>query len=164
MDANRTSDELEAYRAEQAESWLSKVRRLRLYRDSLERQALDQMELLDGLKGIDYSRPSVTTSPYRDAIPDMIAARESAAENLRELARDASERMADAAVRLSRMADPTEALCLQLYYCEGVDTWERVCVTMSYSYDGMMKLRRRALAHAYAVMPHTERDAAQPAL
>ena len=56
------------------------------------------------------------------------------------------------------------ARALHLYYVDALDGWERVCVEMGYSYDGLMKLRRRALLHAYDVMPHTERDSLPPAI
>ena len=104
------------------------------------------------------SAVQVQTSPTPDAIPDAIILADELGGTLNEISEDARKRVNDAAIALARMQDPTEALCLTLYYVDACDTWERVCVEMHYSYDGMMKLRRRALVHAYDVMPHIERN------
>ena len=58
------------------------------------------------------------------------------------------------------MPDPTEARVLRLRYLLGWK-WENICVEVGYSYDGIMKLRRRALVSFYEVMP---RDAIPRAL
>lgn len=48
------------------------------------------------------------------------------------------------------------------YFCDW--KWEHICMEMSYSWDGMMSLRRRALANYWEVMPACERDPMEPAL
>lgn len=138
-----------------ARAWLEKCRRTVGYERTLRESARAQYDML---KGIDYSAVNVQGSPSPDAVPNAVIAHEGIAEKLEAIADDAAKRIADAAAALARMEDPTEARCLHLYYIDAVDTWERVCVKMSYSYDGMMKLSRRALLHAYDLMPHTERD------
>ena len=156
-------EELQRYRIEQAEAWLSKVRKLVAYEKSMRRAAETQFELADGLKGVDYSHEQVSSSPTADAIPNAVIAHEEAAASLVEIAESAKERIAQAAEAIDRMDDPTEAAALTLYYIACMK-WEAVCVEMNYTWDGMMTLRRRALSHVYDVMPHSERDAVPPAI
>ena len=158
------NDELERYRIEQAEAWLEGVRKAVGYAARLEESAAAQYALADGLRGIDYSRDMVSASPTPDAIPDAVARHMELGDGFAEIADSAKRRALDAAERIARLPDATEAACLHLYYVDALDTWEHVCVRMFYSYDGMMKLRRRAVLHAYDVMPHTERDPRPPAV
>lgn len=158
------NEELQRYRTEQAEAWLSKVRRAVGYAKALEESAAAQFAAADNLKAMDYSAVRVTTTPTPDQIPNAVIAHIEAGKALGEVAASASERVAQAARALAQMDDSIEAMCLQLYYVDAMDTWEHVCVKMHYSYDGMMKLRRRALLHAYDVMPHVERDSIPTAM
>ena len=151
-------EELQRYRIEQADAWLTKVRRLVAYEKALVEAARTQFEMADGLRGLDYSRIQVTTSPTPDAIPDAVIAHDEAGDSLASIAESAGERIRQAAEALAKMDDPTEAAALTLYYV-ACRKWEQVCVEMDYSWDGMMKLRRRALNSAYDVMPHYEKDA-----
>lgn len=164
LDNLENTSEWQRYRISQASSWLERVRKLVGYRDSLEASAAAQLEAADNLRGMDYSAVHVQTSPTADAIPNAIIRHEEAADAFRAIADDAAARMVQAARALAQMTDPNEARALHLYYVDALDGWERVCVEMGYSYDGMMKLRRRALLHAFDVMPHIERDALPPAL
>ena len=157
-------EELQRYRIEQAEAWLVRVRKTAGYAKRVSESAEAVMARADNLRGIDYSAVSVSTSPTADAIPDAVILAEELGETMQVISATARDRVTAAAEALSRMEDPTEATCLQLYYVDAYDTWERVCVDMHYSYDGMMKLRRRALLSAYDVMPHSERDPRQPAV
>lgn len=156
-------EEFEKYRIEQANAWLSKVRKLVQYERAMRQAADVQYEMADGLRGIDYSRDQVATSATPDAIPNAVIAHEEAGDSLREIADSAKERIAKAARALDSMDDPTEAAALTLYFL-ACRTWEQVCVSMRYTWDGMMKLRRRALLHAYDAMPHSERDPMEPAI
>ncbi|MBR4687087.1 MAG: hypothetical protein IKP01_02135 [Bacteroidales bacterium] len=158
------TDEYEQYRIGQAEAWLAKVRKAVGYARALEESAASHLAMADGLKGIDYSRVSVSQSMYVDGIPDAVAAHLEAGESLAAVARSARDRVTEAARALDRMDDPTEATCLHLYYVDALESWEHVCVRMHYTYDGMMKLRRRAVLHAYDVMPHAEREPIHPAI
>lgn len=156
-------DELQRYRIEQAESWLSKVRKLVSYEKAMREAAEVQYEMADGLRGIDYSRDQVDVSPTPDAIPNAVIAHDEAGGSLEQIADSARERISQAARALDSMDDPTEAAALTLYYI-ACRKWEQVCVKMNYTWDGMMTLRRRALLHAYDVMPHAERDPRPPAI
>lgn len=158
------NDELERYRIEQAEAWLEGVRKAVGYAARLEESAAAQYELADGLRGIDYSRDMVSASSTPDAIPNAVANHVDMGDKFKQISDDSKRRVIDAAERIARLPDATEATCLHLYYVDALDTWEHVCVRMFYSYDGMMKLRRRAMLHAYDVMPHTERDPRPPAV
>lgn len=157
-------DELQRYRIEQAERWLKKVRRTVGLSKKLEESANEVMARAKNLRSVDYSAIRVTTSPTPDAIPDAIILADEMGETLGVLSESARDRVNQAARALTEMDDATEVTCLLLYYVDAYDTWERVCVAMEYTYDGMMKLRRRALLHAYDVMPHAERDPLQPAI
>ena len=158
------TEEGERRRVDEARAWLSRVRSLVGYQATLERTARDRLERADGLRAIDYSKPNVSSSPYADAIPDAIAANEAIGELLSSLSDAARDDIAKAAAAVASLGDPLEARCLHLYYIDAVKTWEAVCVEMDYSYDGMMKLSRRALLHIYEVMPHVERTRMPPAL
>ena len=154
----------EQYCIDQAEAWLSKVRRTVGYSKRLEESAAIVMARADNLKAMRYDEVRVKSSPTPDAIPNAIILAEEMGVTLSEIAGESRERVLQAARALSRMDDANEATCLQLYYVDAVRTWEMVCVNMNYSYDGMMKLRRRALLHAYEVMPHSEREPIHPAI
>lgn len=158
------TEEFEQYRIAQAEAWLVRVRRLVSYRDALEESAAAQFALADGLKAVRYDKPLVRSTPSPDAIPNAVAHHEEMGGELKRIADEATARLKEAARALSQMGDPTEATCLHLYYVDALETWEHVCVRMHYTYDGMMKLRRRALLDAYDVMPHSERDPMPPAI
>ena len=56
-------DELRRYRIEQADAWLSKVRKLVAYEKAMREAADMQYEMADGLHGMDYSRVQVAVSP-----------------------------------------------------------------------------------------------------
>lgn len=156
--------ELEAYRIGQAEAWLEKVRKTMSYAASLEESAAAQYAMADGLRGIAYDRDRVKVSPTPDAIPNAVANHVDLGDKFSEVADNARKRASEAVEAFDRMDDPTEATCLRLYYVDALETWEHVCVRMHYTYDGMMKLRRRAVLHVYDVMPHSERDPMPPAI
>ena len=157
-------EELQRYRIEQAEAWLSKIRKLVSYEKAMREAAEVQYEMADGLRGIDYTRDQVNTSPTPDAIPNAVANHVDMGDKFKQISDDAKRRVTEAAVAIAQLDDPTEATCLHLYYVDALETWEHVCVKMHYSYDGMMKLRRRAVLHAYEVMPHAEREPRAPAI
>lgn len=157
MNAMMTT-EGEQRRIDATREWLDKVRKTVTYAAWLEESAEVQFSRADGLKAINPENGKVRKSPYADAIPDAVAAHQDAGEALKAIAASARDQIGEAAGAIAKMDDKTEATCLQLYYIDAYDTWERVCVAMHYSYDGMMKLSRRALLHAYDVMPHYRKD------
>ena len=79
--------------------------------------------------------------------------------------------MAQAEAALDAMGNQDGARALHLYYLafdengkRRFDTWEKVCVEMHYTYDGLMKLIRRAKLELYGLMPHTERPLIESAI
>lgn len=149
--------ELERYRIGQAETWLKGCKRLVDMERSMRALADSQREIADGIGTVDYTRPKAKTPPRADAIPEAVARCMEVASDFETLALDISERRAEAARALARMESPVEAAALSRHYLLG-DTWESLCAIFDYSWRGIMQLRRRALLHAYDVMPHSERD------
>ena len=151
------SREGEQRRIGQARAWLERIRALGAHRRSLEAALADQLEAAANLRGLSYSE-RVATSPRHDAIADAVIAHMELAESLEVLTLSASERITDAAMRLSQLDDSTEAAVLTWYYITGLASWSDVAERMGYTRDGIMKLARRATLHAYDVMPYIERD------
>ena len=150
-------EELQRYRISQAEAWLSKVRRLVAYERAMREAAEVQYEMADGLRGLDYSRDQVAVSPTPDAIPNAVIAHDEAGDSLSSIADSARERIAQVIKALRKMEDDMEATVLTMHYIE-CKTWEQVRHDVGYTVDGMSKLRKRSLLHAYDIMPHSERD------
>lgn len=71
------------------------------------------------------------------------------------------QNVAHACVRL--MERPEYVQAITGHYLLG-RTWERVCVDMGYTWDGMMTLRKRAVTAFYDVMPTEWRDPRHPAI
>lgn len=156
-------EEYRAYRAEQAHAYLERVRRAGESCAGLREMVDDARERASGLRGVDYSAVRVSTSPTADAVPDAVA-------HIQELVGAYASDLAayegmrhEANMALLSMDDATLAKALRLRYLCGWN-WERVCVDMRYSWDGMMKLRRRALAEFWEVMPRDARDPVPPAV
>lgn len=155
--------ELERYRVEQAETWLKGCKRLVDMERSMRALAESQREMADGIGTVDYTKPKTKSPPRADAIPEAVARCMEVASDFDALACDISERRAEAARALANMDSPIEAAVLSRHYLLG-DTWESLCTSFGYSWRGIMQLRRRALLHAYDVMPHSERDPRHRAL
>ena len=151
--------------------WLENVSRAVESTFELANRAESFYMMADNLRGIDYSRDMVATSPTPDAIPNAIIRAEELGEIYDGIHESAAKRVAQVENALALMEDQMEARALSLYYMsfdeDGrrmYDTWDKVAHRMGYTQDGIMKLRRRALLHAYDVMPHSERDPIQPAI
>ena len=151
------NEEMDAYKAEQAHAYLDGIRKAGESCAGLVELVADARARAEGLGGVDYRAERVSGSPSAKDMADKVAEiRERGDAYLMALA-DYEERRHQANEALMRMEDATCEAALRRRYLLGWD-WERVCVRMGYSYDGMMKLRRRALAEYWEVMPHTERD------
>lgn len=157
------TEEYDSYCIAQAKAWLAKVRRLAAYERAMRDIAERQLEMADGLRGIDYSADRVSTASDGNAIPRAVEAHLEAMADLAAIADDAARRIAEAAAVVDAMDDPTEAAALARYYLGG-DSWEQVCVDMGYTWQGMMAIQRRALLHVYPLMPARERDPLPPAV
>lgn len=150
-------DEWDKYRHDQARAWLEHVAKLKHAVDAASDMADMFRGLAEGARAIDYTRERVRGGEYRDRMAEAIASLDEAeaqwAANLVAFA----EESRDAADRIARLPDAVEAQALLLHYVDGI-AWERVCVRMNYSWDGMMSLRRRAVLHMYDLMPTEWRD------
>lgn len=153
--------EWDDWRVEQAHAYLERVRRMGADCAGLRRLVEDARANLGAVRGLDYSRGGGgSQTAGDDAIVNEIAAvQESVQTYVTRLAEYEDERHR-AAMTVDRMPDPTEARVIRLRYLLGWK-WENICVEVGYSYNGIMKLRRRALMSFYEVMP---RDAIPRAL
>ena len=157
------TEEYEEFRAEVAHSYLERIRKMGEDCAGLQAQIDDAYAKAEGVRGIDYSAVRVSASPTSDAMPDAVAMlQERIRDYVADLAAFEEERHA-AHISLMSMPDQTEARVLRCRYLLGWK-WERICNEMDYSWDGMMKLRRRALADYWEVMPRSEKDAIPPAI
>ena len=156
-------DEYFNYRAAQAHNYLERIRKMGEDCAALQAEVDDARDRASGLTGIDYARDRVSTSATDDG---MVNAVESIRRAIRDYAVKLSELLDErkrASDAMNQMDDYTEARALRLRYICCMD-WESVCVQMHYSYDGMMKLRRRALCSYWEVMPISERDPMEQAI
>lgn len=156
-------EEYQRWCEEQAHAYLERIRRMGEDCAGLRAQIDDAYSRAAGVSGIDYAAVRVSASPTADAIPDAVARlTEQVRDYVADLAAYEDERHT-AHMSIMAMADQTEARVLRYRYLLGWK-WERICTEMDYSWDGMMKLRRRALADYYAVMPYREREPLEPAI
>lgn len=143
--------EFDEWKAEQAAKWLRHIRELKHDIARLE----DDIEVQRSLalpSGIDYSRPSVQTSPSQDAIPNaVIRLEESIAQYTTELVGYLDEKQ-QARECISRLGDARYRAVLSLYYVNG-HSWDSVSDRMGYDRDWCMELRRQSLPLVYDIMP-----------
>lgn len=161
--SNDANDEWERYRRAQAERWLKHVmalgRRVRALQDEIE----CQRDMAAGLKGVDYDGMPKASGSSADAMPNAVIKLQGLiAEYCAELDGYVLEQR-EAHEALSALDDGATREALTRHYLLG-RPWEQCCVEMGYTYDGMMKLRRRALSCAYDVMPFRRRDPMHPAI
>lgn len=143
--------EFDEWKAEQAAKWLRHIRELKHDIARLE----DDIEVQRSLalpSGIDYSRPSVQTSPSQDAIPNaVIRLEESIAQYTTELVGYLDEKQ-QARECISRLGDARYRAVLSLYYING-HSWATVGDKVGYSEVHCRELRLEALPSVYDVMP-----------
>lgn len=145
------TDESQRWRADRARDYLEHVRGLSRSLESRQ-QEIEALRSKMLPQGIVYGGMPGSPNAYGDAIPDGIAKLEALiASYCDELAQCIAE--VEAAHRaLNRMDSQHEAEALRRYYLAG-QSWELVCVEMHYTWNGMMTLRRRALANLYGCLP-----------
>lgn len=133
-----------------AEAYMLYVRslvvRVNIMRDEIERQKA----LLQPL-GVKYS-DSVSQNVSGDSMENgVIKLQEMIAEYTTELLEYVEQqRIAHEAV--GELSKPERTKALTCHYLQGL-TWEETCVKMSFSWHGMMKLRKKALIELYDHMP-----------
>lgn len=156
------TEEYERYKAAQAARWLEDIAQAYTRCETLRAAIEFERSIAEGVQAVNYDgMPRARSSG--DAMPNaVIRLQDACAEFDAELAAFV-DMQTDAHERLSRMPDAACAGCLERHYLLG-HGWERVCVDMGYAWQGMMSLRKRALAMAYDVMPTERRDPMQPAI
>lgn len=132
-----------------ATAYLDHVRSLRMRIDALQ----EEIDPLRGMVGtaMDY-RERVSGSPNPKAFEDAVIRLQGLiADYCTEMAEFVDEQRVahDVMQRLSR---PEYGRALTAHYLTG-KTWERCCVDMGYTWDGMMSLRRKAVQEVYDLMP-----------
>ena len=138
--------EFERYKYDQARAYLEHVRALSCRAQALRAEVEAQRELADGVRAMRYGEGG------GDGVEGYCS----------ELAGYVAEQdRAHACVRLMERPEHVQAITGR--YLLG-RSWERVCVDMGYTWDGMMKLRRRAVTEFYDVMPTEWRYPRHPAL
>ena len=157
------TDEYEAYKAGQASRWLERIRRLGARAETLRMEIDAEREAAAGLRAMRFDGMPRARRADGDAMADAVARiEERVAGYASELSAYLDER-AEAHEALASLEDEACRRALTMRYLLG-KPWERVCVDMGYTWDGMMKLRRRALSEAYDVMPARHRDPKHPAI
>lgn len=141
-----------------ATAYLEHIRSLKARIDSLQ----EEIEPLREMAGttMDY-RERVSGSPNPKAFEDaVIRLQELIADYCTEMAEFVDEqRIAHEVMR--RLSRPEYGRALTAHYLTG-KTWERCCVDMDYSWQGMMKLRRNAIDDVYDLMPEQWRRQSIP--
>lgn len=157
------SEEYDRYKRAQAARWLESVGKLRGECDSLEDSIQELHDRAAGLKGMDYSAPAVSSSTSPDALPNAVIRVQDMVSELCARLGELMEEQRAAEEALACMQDVAGREALRRHYLNG-QTWEGTCVAMAYTYDGMMTLRKRALAELYDHMPAKRRDPMHPAI
>lgn len=157
------TEEYDRYKRAQAAQWLEYVRGLGKRIDGMSEQIEDKRQRAVGLASPAFDGMPKAHGSSPDAVPNaVILVDELIDDYLTAMSEYVSEqRIASNAIARIESAD--EVLALTLYYLCG-RSWEQCCVRMDYSWDGMMKLRRRALLSAYDVMPPEWRAPAHQAV
>ena len=142
--------------------YLEEVRDLAVKHRSTVEYIRSLEEDAEGVRGIDYARVNVQTSPTPDAIPNSVAL---LAEMKAEAEASAAEYFARKreARRLLDEMDGTYGRLLLLRYVT-VLPWVRVADVLNYREDYCRAMRNDALCEFYDHLPHAYRMPEQPAI
>lgn len=157
------TEEYDRYRYEKAREWLDYIRQLGIEVDNAQGMVESERAMLDGVRGIDYTREHVSgTHPTTD-LADLV---DRLFEHIRDytasLAAYTDERRKAFEI-IDKLPDPKERYVLSQYYLLG-KTWNDVRAGLDYSWQGIMTLRKRAILSVFDVLPAGWRDARPPAL
>lgn len=140
------NDEVKLYCATQ---YLNHIKELGRKIKQLDEEIAHHRALVE-LSGVDYSE-GVSGSSGKDQL-------ESGVIKLQELIEESVNKRAEYVEQqiianhvLSKLR-PDHARALRAYYLKD-KVWKEVCADMSYSWQGMMSLRRRAIIETYDYMP-----------
>lgn len=141
------------------EEYLKYVRSLSIQIQT-KREQIEMQKDLCALSGVDF-KERVSVQPTRDSIDNCIIKLEAL---ITEFCTDMAEYVEAQHVAsrcLSKLSKPEHRVALTKYYLTG-KPWEQVCVDMSYTWQGMMSLRRRAIIELYDYMPEEWRSGRIP--
>ena len=113
-------------------------------------------EMASGLRGIDYSKDIVATSPSADAIPDAVARILEIIEQRAEYIRDYACMVEQCVQALDKLGGVESDILRYRYVCDW--RWEQIAARTHYSEQWLYELHNRALCSFYDCMPASGRD------
>ena len=144
------------YEREQASAYLKRVRDARRHIAALNAEVDEVRNLASGLKGIDYTRDAVSTSPTDDAMPnavskllDLIAERVALVDSYVRM-------MDECGAALANLNGTYSDILRYRYMCDY--PWERIAIETHYTEAYLYELHGQALSAFYPHMPERERD------
>ena len=155
-------EEYERYRREQASGYLSRVRDAKRHIDAMNAEVDELREMAGGLRGIDYSKDIVATSPSADAIPDAVARILEIIEQRAEYIRDYACMVEQCVQALDKLGGVESDILRYRYVCDW--RWEQIAARTHYSEQWLYELHNRALCSFYDCMPASGRDPIQRAI
>lgn len=153
---NYDNAEWQRYEREQASAYLKRVRDARRHIAAINAEVDEVRNLASGLKGIDYSRDVVSSSPTDDAMPNAVSKLLDLIAERVELVDSYVRMMDECGAALAAMDGTYSDILRYRYMCDY--PWERIAVEMHYSEQWLYELHGQALAAFYPHMPEHERD------
>ena len=146
-------------KADAAAEYLMGVRAAYFRAKRLRTMALEQRRALGIVRGIDYSacQPHGNATDADGAMVRAIDAADRARQRADEAEAEWSALCDEATAAAARMEDALEECVLTMYYITPCGTWAEIAAANGYTYDGIMKVRARALASFHDVMPRSMR-------
>lgn len=151
-----------AYRRRQSRRFLTQVNAAKRHIEALAEDVDEIRVMASGLRGIDYSRDTVSTIPSDDSITNAVASIFDAIEERVELVRDCTS-MFDACDTALKAMGGARAALLRAHYCNGISLADAGSM-MGYSADWVYRLRDAALEEFYDYIPSSYRDPRHPAI
>lgn len=152
----------EEWKAEQARPYFNHIRSLmadvRVCRSSIE--AVREIE-----RGIDYTRPRVSSSAYRDAIPDVVSKLMALEDEYRDEVERMLEERREAEAIIEGLSRDDYRRVLTYYYLNEL-SWSAVADEKHMDKDirWCRRLGKQALAESYALIPREWRTCVPHAL
>lgn len=159
---NYDNAEWQRYEREQASAYLKRVRDARRHIAAINAEVDEVRNLASGLKGIDYSRDVVSTSPTDDAMPNAVSKLLDLIAECVELV-DSYVRMLYECDRALKEMGGLHERILRYRYLNNM-AWEEMTKAFGYSEPWLYELHKKALSDFYEHMPETERDPVPRAL
>lgn len=149
-------DELAKWRAAQADAWLSDVLRMQKRAERLKIAAMEARDAMDGVRSLSAGSCSRARTSGDSVMAELVARAKRAGDDYAMAVADSSSCYDEVSRALDAMDEQVGALALALHYLS-LKPWREVAREVGYSYDGMMTLRRRALAELWEHMPKDRR-------